>query len=202
MNLKVSPSYLQMFLNFRNGKYNDTQETLIKKINREAEFLETEAMRKGTAFHKMTENNVPYDGDKVKYGWWDFDAKVVNEIIEERKDFYHEKYVERLIDTRFGPVKLYGYVDDINGGVVQDLKTCANYWGLQYADSVQWKTYLYCTGAHTHTYIITDFTNIYYEEYHWRPENELELKRDIEDYFEFVAMHINEIKHEFISYEK
>lgn len=195
-NLKVSPSILDTFYNLKIGRYNETEQRLIDRINKVAEYQQTEAMHKGTAFHHLTQDSWkqqrPVKG-KYKVEWFEFDQKLTEEIGEQRSGAFHEQYVGRFIQTSSGPVWLYGYVDDIFPLVVKDLKTGSNYYQNKYEDSFQWRTYLWCTKSIRFEYIITDFTNIYHEEYFNGDYIEPSLVNIIDEYSIFVNDNIAKI---------
>lgn len=195
-NIKVSPSLLDAFDNYLTGKYNETEERLLDKINKKAQYQETEAMHMGTAFHHITRigaGNCQVIRDKksgdqcYRFEFWDFKKGVVDEVVDLRKGLFHEQYVSRYIETNCSPVLLYGYVDDIGNRIIQDVKTTKQYrGGISYYDAWQWKVYLYCANSDVFNYIITDYTNVYPEQYHNSPYIKEALKSHVNRYCEFI----------------
>ena len=202
-NIKVSPSLLDGFANMLVGKWaNDTEENLIARINKKAEFLQTEAMHRGTAFHDLTSGklNIQPKNGIYQVEWFKFDAKVVEEVQSERTGAFHEQFVGREIPSQWGNVWLYGYVDDIFPLEIKDMKTCRQYYQEGYSDSWQWKTYLYCAGSDKFTYIITDFANVYYEEYWRTPTLQQSLTGIINKFSEFIFDNKDKIDLNLITY--
>jgi hypothetical protein len=208
--IKVSPSLLDAFDNVLTGRYNETEQRLLDKINKVAAYQQTEAMSMGTAMDLITESYNPLRIVKNKktglecyeFEFWEFNRSLVDDLRDIRDPFYHQVWVERFIDTPYGPVKFYGKTDDLGGGHVQDLKTCKQYMGgLSYYDAWQWKLYLYCANAHAFTYVITDYTNIYFEEYQPRPDNESLLRSHTVKYIEFLNDNRDKINLDFITYQ-
>jgi len=186
---------LDAFDNYLTGKYNETEERLLDKINKKAEYQQTEAMHMGTAFHDLTRTgpeNCQIVRDKkigycYRFHFWDFKKDVVDEVSDLRKGLFHEQYVSRDIETKHGIVRLYGYVDDIGNGIIQDVKTTKQYrGGISYYDAWQWKVYLYCANSYVFNYIITDYTNVYSEQYHNGPHIKEVLKSHVNRYCEFI----------------
>lgn len=211
-NLKVSPSLLEAFANVLTGKYNETESRLIDKINKVGQYQETEAMRMGTAFHRLTERPVIYNQDNLnctqnkngeicyRYGFWDFKKELADKVSMIRSHGLNEQWVSRDIDCgAFGPVRLYGIVDNIQPLHIVDLKTTKNYYDYQYWFAWQWRLYLYCAKSPRFTYLITDFENIYTEEYFWYDDIEGELKKHVYKYFEFIHDNVDKINLQLIT---
>lgn len=197
-NIKVNPSILDCFSNVLTGKYNKTESDLIQMINKTSAFKQTEAMMKGVAFHSLTDGSiVPYRYDSkreiISVEWFEFDAIITNKIIEERRGFFHEQWLSREIETRYGSVLIYGKCDDVGFNKMKDLKTCSQYYKECFSDSNQWRMYLYAGKSNSLTYLITDFTCIYYEEYFNYCDLEIVLRSRIEKYCEFLNDNIEKI---------
>ena len=86
--------------------------------------------------------------------------------------------IEDLPKDKRGNVALYGYVDEILKYKVVDIKTTGRYVFPKYLNAWQSKIYPYClneNGVYVNTfeYLITDFRNVYIEEYPYKPENDI-----------------------------
>lgn len=81
-----------------------------------------------------------------------------------------QQYVEANIDTKYGEVMLYGYVDEILPFKAADIKTTGRYNAFKYRDSWQRVVYMYCLDQMGYEikefeFVITDFRNIWQEVY-------------------------------------
>lgn len=212
-NIKVSPSNLDAFNNLLAGRYNETEQGVIDRINKLTSFT-SDAIEKGKAFDHLTESNAfslvknrltTFDPiterPVIKFNWWKFDLELCEKIFEQRAGAWHQQRVERIFNSSFGNVLLYGIVDDVFPLRNQDLKTTSNYSGEKFYDSAQWRIYLYCTGALEFDYLITDFTNIYWEHYLNGPQVTEWLEPNVKAFCEFVNDNKEKINPEFITYE-
>lgn len=55
-----------------------------------------------------------------------------------------QQYVEALLPTKYGAVKLYGYIDELMSHSVHDIKTTGNYSVGKYKENFQHLVYPYC----------------------------------------------------------
>lgn len=109
--------------------------------------------------------------------------------------------VRSVIDTRFGKVCLYGLLDNIKENVIYDQKTTSRYEFPKYVHNSQHLVYPYCcikSGIEVDNfqYRITDFRNVYVEEY---PVKSLEYLEDAirlraTDFIVFLEEHRSFIK--------
>lgn len=121
-------------------------------------------------------------------------------LCRELAEYYHggipQQYVEAAIDTKFGPVLLYGYVDYVLPFSVHDLKTTGRYSVGNYRDHAQHLVYPYCLwqgGADVDLFeyniveIGRTFYNTYTETYAFRPERDVpRLRIWVEDLVDFL----------------
>lgn len=161
--MRVSVTTVEQLNYLRNSEYGDSSvKTIVAQINREGE--ETEAMRRGTAFHHVLETfgntgvldqaaryvyhedgntHVCCDKQFVPEGadWWEFefDFTMEGELI---LPAIRELKGELQMVVHGVPVTLSGKVDAIDGNCVHDHKLTSSFDTEQYEDSVQWRCYL------------------------------------------------------------
>lgn len=180
------------------------KQELIDKINR-VPYPETEAMAKGTSFGMLVDaaitgvapdelEPVRMDGYvNVKYKEWNFKFEI--DLIKRMKEIigpYAEcqTFVSRSIDTKYGEVNLYGYLDYLCPHRIIDLKTTKKYSAFKFRDSWQHPGYSYCISEETmqqeFLYLVTDFRMIYQEPYLFKISDIPNLRNEIEHFIEFV----------------
>lgn len=161
---------------------------LINKINRVP--FESEAAEKGTAFNnlidafiigklniadfnlpEMTYNHVSKSEKEYKFT---FKTQVVRDFHNYFKGAIPQVYVEAALETKYGNVLLYGYIDEIKIDKIFDIKTTSNYTFPKFLGNFQHLVYPYCfwemgNPILNFQYTITDFSNIYKEDYEFRP---------------------------------
>jgi hypothetical protein len=83
-------------------------------------------------------------------------------------------FVEATLPTAYGPVRVYGKVDEILADTAYDTKTTKNYLFPKYLKAWQHPVYLEALkpmGIGRFVYRITDFEDFYEEEYFYRKED-------------------------------
>jgi len=109
----------------------------------------------------------------------------IREIAEQVKGSVYQYHVERQL----GNVILHGYTDFLNRNRVDDLKTTKSYEVGKYRNRSQHRIYLYCLQPEKildFRYIVTDFRNVYHEDYQWQPSYEDDLRTSINRFFEYL----------------
>lgn len=141
-----------------------------------------------------------------------FDKQLCKSAAEYFKGSLSQHYTEATIDTCYGVVKLYGYVDELRGKRVYDIKTTKSYaWG-NYKNYWQRHVYPYCLiesgdcteidafefsvfqlkGGSSRTPLISG--DFYREVYDYDHEQSTELIRQhCERFIEFLEAHRQEI---------
>ncbi|WP_277099066.1 HNH endonuclease [Coprobacter secundus] len=137
----------------------EEKQSLIDAINRVP--FESEAADKGTAFNDIIDclihNNKPEGKTQLQSNrdTNTIEARIkdrvflfdLNWCIEQAKIFTgsaSQVYVESDIETKYGIVQLYGYVDEILKSRVIDLKTTSRYEFGKYENGWQKHVYPYC----------------------------------------------------------
>lgn len=195
---KFCATLLDAFTWYKKSEKEEAFPEFLDKLNRVP--FTSEAADKGTAFNELVDNLcvdfeaygvLPMD-DILSHSGFDFPGDIVREFVAQFAGCLRQIYVERTIQTRYGPVLLYGYVDELLWWVVYDIKTTKSYDLGKYTRNWQHKVYLYClieTGIDTFQYTVTDFDNTYKEEYTWKESNQLDLQLICEELIDFVTEH-------------
>lgn len=141
-------------------------------------------------------------GIRAKYNErvFDFPIALCREFSEYYKGGIPQVYTEAILPTKYGDVKIYGYIDELMPASVHDLKTTKSYTAGDFKDHWQHIVYPYCLNANGNN--VTDFEyNIaainrtkygvnyetYTEYFYFNPEIDVpRLISHIEDLIEFV----------------
>lgn len=179
---------------------------LIDRINRVS--FESEAADKGTAFNEVVDclienrksNKMEIISDKnlgiisVNYKTYNFifDLNLCLEFASYFKGALTQQFIKSYIETSFGTVELYGYIDELLPMSVHDIKTTGQYKAFKFRDHWQHIVYPYClmqngSDVITFEYNITDFKNTYTESYTFVPERDIErLREHCESFIQFL----------------
>lgn len=144
----IYPSLLDAYLRYKRNDDDETFDSLFDKINK-VKSDQTEFQQKGSEFEGLVNDAI--DGkpltiaaDPLYYATEHFQFKI--EIVEElKRKLMHatekQKYMEVVIHTHLGNVKLYGIVDYDFPNMVVDLKGTENYKCNKYEKSTQHPIY-------------------------------------------------------------
>lgn len=113
---------------------NDEEATADDLIARLTDFRPTEAMLAGTAFHKALEDATPGEYAQLHAHGYTFllpDAEIALPDVRELRAF-----------GQYGPLRVTGQVDGIDGKRVEDHKTTATFRPDGYLEGCQWRFYL------------------------------------------------------------
>lgn len=73
-----------------------------------------------------------------------FDINLLKEAADYLKDSMNQVYTSAIIETKYGNVELYGYIDELRKNKVYDLKTTKKYEFGKYSKYWQRHVYPYC----------------------------------------------------------
>lgn len=227
--LDAESSYDRYFGNSENPSMNceEWQQKLyidlINKINRVP--FESEAAEKGTQFNNVIDlmiahktkddkhelffdvNNVTImDWEKGEKGIIDYSKKytfplpLVKEFVEYYEGGASQVFVKGTIDTCYGDVDLYGYLDYLLPFAVCDLKTTKYYQGGKFRKHWQHIVYPFCLNQQGNDverfeYNITDFKKTYTELYMFKAERDIPKLRNVCELF----INFLNTNHEFIT---
>ena len=147
------PTLLNLFDRYQNG-YLERQDFL-NRINR-VPMPQTEAQAKGSSFEEAVIKGVNEEA---------FDPEILDKVraLLPRPMMKTQVYCEHQLDN----VLLYGYVDVIGKTLAVDIKTTSSYQEGRFAHSHQnfYLPALRSKGIRTLRYVITDFQDVYQENY-------------------------------------
>lgn len=197
---------LDAFQRYLDNDDDNAEQQLLDRINRVP--FESEAADRGTAFgllvnhfkhHKVEPDNNGEVSIEHKGMIQAFRADVVQEFVDEYGNCPEEVQVESVLETKYGEVLLYGYIDELVGDTAYDTKTTGNYIFPKYLKAWQHRVYLYCLNNEGNkvslfTYLVTDFNNVYKETYTYKPYSDrMKLKLHCEGLIEFIEAKKNMI---------
>jgi hypothetical protein len=196
---KIYPSILDAYAWYKKSESPECKQELIDKINRVP--FQSEAADKGTAFNELVDLkisepscNLCIDKDEYGFGPFWFKIPIVETFAEELKGAIPQQRVEATIETDNGLVLLYGYADEILADTCIDIKTTKSYEFPKFMHNWQHVVYPYCLNqmgieCNNFIYLITDFNNIFKEEYKYNPAKQLNrLKAELNDFIFFLDM--------------
>lgn len=155
------------------------------------------SMLAGRAFHTLLENAseggeffaAEQDGIRFDFA---IEQEIALPVIRELK-------AEHVMQTPSGPVTLVGKVDGLQGITVNDYKLTERFDAERYADSYQWRSYLWMFGAKRFVYDIFvcryDTDRVYVFDYHRLPLCAYpgmaeDVQREVCGLAEIVAKHV------------
>jgi hypothetical protein len=178
---RLYPTLLNLFDRFQKGKID--QEELINRINR-VPVTQTEAQAKGSSFEEAV-----IKGTREEL----YDPGILRQVraLLPRPMLKTQVYCE----YQLGSVLLYGYVDVIGKMLAVDIKTTSKYIPDCFANSHQnfYLPALKSKGIRSLRYVITDFVNVYQEEYDQTVDFSFQ-QAQIKSFCEFLEEHRKRIE--------
>jgi hypothetical protein len=136
-------------------------QSLIDKINRvPMKWEDSEAADKGTAFNEAVDcliagrksekmdlksiretGLITADYNKRQFI---FPIALVREVADYFKGAFSQIFTEAILPTKYGPVLLYGYIDELLASSIHDIKTTGKYSAGKYRNNWQHVVYPYC----------------------------------------------------------
>lgn len=183
LTLSLYPTLLDSYYWYKKmGAGPDKFQELIDKLNKVPQSPESFpiAAKKGVQFENVVNSLIK--GEKVVciedcYSTPDFvfTKSLADKMAARLKNAkFQQKYVQGIIDTPIGKVKVYGFIDFGYDDKHIDLKTCGKYNVGKYKINNQHKCYPLIDKANgvqkDSLYYITDFQNTFLEPYPWKPE--------------------------------
>ncbi|MCF2520173.1 hypothetical protein [Dyadobacter sp. CY351] len=177
---KLYPTLLNRFDRFEKGYITETE--LLNSVNR-LPVPQTEAQRKGVSFEEAVIKGIDEE---------EFDPEILSRVraLLPRPMLKTQVYCEYQVED----VLLYGYVDVLGKMVAVDIKTTSNYQQGCYAASHQnfYLPALRGKGIRSLKYVITDFKDVYQEEYDHSMDFSAQMMQ-IKSFCEFLETHRGEI---------
>lgn len=197
----IYPSLLDAYLRFKRRDDDETFTSLFDKINKVAQIEHTEHQAMGIEFEHCVNDVI--DGFKCA-GLTDpviednhyitnnfkFKVDVVDKIANRlSRAIKKQEYMEAIIPTHLGNIKLYGIADYSFPEMLTDLKTTSYYKCNKYKDNTQHSTYSLIREVNGNPikafkYLATDFDKVYQETY---IPNEVMHQKLMFTIFEFIS---------------
>ena len=188
-------------------------QSLIDSINRVP--FESEAADKGTAFNevidciieKRTSEKMSLISEKekgiikcvYKNYTFEFPYDICIDIAKYFSGAVTQYRVDGILETKYGSVNLYGYIDELMPFFTADIKTTSKYHAFKFRNNWQHKIYPYCLiqngiNIPEFQYVVTDFKTIWTEDYIFNAEKDtLELTQHCEAFIEFLENNKSQI---------
>lgn len=174
----MSPKYavyatmLDAFAWYKKSEADGALQEFLDKVNR-VPFEKTDPILRGMAFEDMVDHalkmGIPADlPDPIHVHDVKCPSDILRVFVERLQGAVRQVHVETVIDTRYGPVKVYGKVDEILRDTAFDIKTTGKYEFPKYLRNWQHPVYLEALkkeGIRRFVYLATDFREVYEEEY-------------------------------------
>lgn len=109
---------------------------------------------------------------------FNFPFDICKEFAEYFKGALTQQYTESELQTKYGTVLLYGYIDELLPFKVADIKTTSKYNAYKYRNSLQRIVYPYCLNQNNikvtdFEFAVTDFKNTWTELYQYNPDKDI-----------------------------
>ena len=180
MKYKVYPTLLNLYARFEKGLVSEQE--LLDRINR-VPVPQTEAQAKGVSFENAVLKGTNEDL---------FDPHVIikSRTLLPKPLTATQVYCESLI----GEVLFYGFVDVLGQCMAADLKSTRTYTPCKFAEDHQnlYLPALSKRGISTLRYIVTDFSDVYFEDYSLDSDFSLQYKQ-IAAFVDFLEAHRKQI---------
>lgn len=170
--LSVYPTLIDSFywlekMNFREDKLQE----LIDKINRVPQKEFPLAAKKGVQFENLVNDildkkQVNKQGDFYLCEDFHFKTDIVDKIANKLVNAKQkQKYIQKIVPSEIGNIKIYGFVDYAYPEMHVDLKTTGKYQIGKFKDNNQHKCYSLIEPIKQFNYLVTDFDRVYTETY-------------------------------------
>lgn len=170
--LSLYPTLLDSFYWYKRIPSPDKFKELIDKINRVKSVDFPIAAKKGIQFEDVVNNllkgmNVDKRNGVYVAKDFEFDSVIVDKVVAKLTNHKEQqKYIQAIVPTEIGPVKLYGFVDYTYPEIYVDLKTTGKYATGKFKVNNQHKCYsLISPHIKEFKYLVTDFKHVFVEPY-------------------------------------
>lgn len=196
---KFYATLLDSFSWYLKSEREEAFQEFIDKLNRVP--FSSEAAEKGTAFNELVDEinagsryQVSEKG-MIEYNGFKFKEPVVAHFVERYRQATPQVHTEGVLETARGPVLLYGYIDELEAGQAHDIKCTGKYNFPKFLHNWQHLVYPFClqqqgVPSEYFTYEITDYSNLYREEYQFKRERDMvKLQGHCEHLIDFIETH-------------
>lgn len=193
------PTLIDSFYWYKRG-YNEKQE-LIDKINRVKTEM-PEAAKKGVEFEGVINTLLKgkchpllMDVEYYQTENFVFKTEIVNRIAQKLINAEkQQEYIEAIVQTTVGGIKVYGFIDYSYPDMFVDLKTTGSYKKDKYKINNQHKCYPLLAQINGRdikkfNYLVTDFQQMYIEPYNHNSSMTDEFIFNLVEFTEFLEVH-------------
>jgi hypothetical protein len=192
---KFYATLLDSYSWFLQSEQDDAFQDFIDKINRKP--YTSEAAEKGKAFNEIIDDKtlIKLVGNEVTYKTFEFKTSLINDFKAYFSHAASQVYTSTHLEVNNSLIELYGFADKVFQDTCFDIKTTAKYGFPKFIGSWQHKIYPFCFNQNgikieKFEYIITDFTNIFKEQYVYNPERDIPAIKNIcSSLVDFVERH-------------
>lgn len=194
---QIYPSLLDSYSRFLKHDDEETFDSLMNKINKVPR-QQSEPELRGVAFEDAVNNAIDgvilntNNNGMILSGEFEFDPGVVGGAYVRLKNATKkQEYIEGIVETPAGLVKLYGIIDYRFPEMIADLKGRENYSYGKYADHAQHPVYSWISEVNGNPlrafkYVVTDYQNVFSETYHFTDNDKFKLTTLIVDFIRFL----------------
>jgi hypothetical protein len=203
---KFYASLFDSFDYYLSSESDTAEREFIDKINRVP--FESEPAERGTAFNdlvdKIANDNTiqflpsedviiyPHKSRTGKDYSFMFNKALTLEFALQFIGASRQVFCVAQIETKYGAVELYGYIDELLYNMAYDIKTTGNYTFPKFSANWQHRIYPFCLEqmgvfVDGFEYTVTDFSNLYREYYPYLKERyQAEIRAKAEQMIEFL----------------
>jgi hypothetical protein len=171
----IYPSLLDAYLRFKRNDDDETFDSLFDKINK-VKTEQTEQQLKGVEFENCVNARIAGDtlvlmGGEYKTDNFSFKSNLIDHIAGRLQyASKQQEYMEAIIPSHLGNIKLYGIADYTFPEMITDLKSTASYKCNKYKDNSQHPVYSLIKKINgdpikAFKYLASDFNNMFLETY-------------------------------------
>lgn len=195
------PSILDSYLFFKKRDDDETFKSLFDKINK-VKTEQTEEQIKGVEFELCVMNRINelkglpvlnyYEDSVYITDNFKFDADLINKIaFKLQHSTAQQQYLEAVIPSHLGNIKLYGFSDFTFPDMISDLKTTNNYKCSKYKDHCQAPSYsliqqINGSPIKAFKYVASDFERMFIETYIPKENTYRKLMSTIFEFISFI----------------
>lgn len=181
---RISPTLLDSFNYYLSIEDREKGDSVRKELIDYLKGIKTTnaAMEAGIEFEK----NIV---DAVQGNYVPWNDEQYNDCVEECAKHVRGSMYQYHVEKELDGVIVHGVIDFLCGNTIIDCKTTSKYEIGKYTPHTQHLVYPYCLlaeGITNFVYLVTDFKNVYKEDYVWRPQYKDILRGHINSFMDYL----------------
>jgi hypothetical protein len=198
----IYPSLLDSFAYMKNSEAENALEEFMAKLNR-VQTPPSDAIMRGVMFEQYLNDHAakgipfPVDGEGfVRCHDTNVPVTILEAFSRRLDGSVRQVFVESVVEALHGPVRLYGFVDNVLRDTAIDVKTTSKYEFPKYLKSFQRPVYLHALkgmGITRFEYLVTDFREVYVEAYQYTDSDHDRLVSEVNALVEFIEANRDKI---------